>query len=244
MQPKSHITQHDPNANHEGWRRSEERRSCVDRALRRVPDTVSPAPGKACRCTLGSPSVVLRNTGMLAIGSTMASSATVNFSMSAHSLIQGFSAAPDSRKMKKGMDSAPPFFARSRRRYFYFADFLPLSRCCFLSSMSLFADAKFGPDWLIQMPRDRGAPASAMERHRNRPVGFIARLSSTLNRTSAAQIKRRKELRFLRQRNAGGLKKAARSEACLRCPRAFQLLVVGRGSRHLFAAFSLRSWRT
>jgi hypothetical protein len=53
---------------------------------------------------------------MLAIGSTMASSVTVNFRMSAHSLIQGFSAAPSPRETKKGRDAALPFSAGTRRR--------------------------------------------------------------------------------------------------------------------------------
>jgi hypothetical protein len=62
--------------------------------------------------------------------------------------------------MKKGRDAAPPFFARSRRRYF--ADSLPFSRCSFLSSTSRFVDATWAPDWLIaNAPGFAAAPASA-----------------------------------------------------------------------------------
>jgi hypothetical protein len=48
--------------------------------------------------------------------------------------------------MKKGRDTALPFSAGSRRRYF--ADSLPSSRRSFLSPTGGFAGATLAPDWL------------------------------------------------------------------------------------------------
>jgi len=102
--------------------------------------------------------------------------------------------------MKKGGDSAPPFFARLRRRYF--ADFLPLSRCCNLSSMNRFADANSAPDWLIaNAPGFGAAPASgngggipiADEERMVSHVVQLLRLWSAVNRTCPPRKQNRRK---------------------------------------------------